>query len=103
MAGEGAMSHAIQSLKFNRSQKRSQRRDKLNYSDYHSNPDDVGHDPVKSTPEQLQAIRIRMQAENKKRKKKQIILVLLSFLLAILLIYLVSNINFVGISITNSY
>ena len=31
MAGEGAMSHAIQSLKFNRSQKRSQRKEIQNY------------------------------------------------------------------------
>lgn len=97
MAGEGAMSHAIQSLKFNRAQKRSQRRDKLNFTDYHSNHDDVGHDPIKSTPEQLEAIRMRLQAENKKRKKTQIILALLSLVVAILIIYLVSNMGWVGI------
>ena len=97
MAGEGAMSHAIQSLKFNRAQKRSQRRDKLNFSDYHSNPNDVGHDPIKSTPEQLEAIRLRMKAENKKRKKTQILLALLSIVIAILLVYLISNISWVGI------
>ncbi|BCY29650.1 hypothetical protein [Flavobacterium okayamense] len=97
MAGEGAMSHAIQSLKFNRAQKRSQRRDKLNFTDYHSNHDDVGHDPIKSTPEQLEAIRLRMQAENKKRKKTQIILAILSFVVAIFLIYVISNMNWIGV------
>ncbi len=90
MAGEGAMSHAIQSLKFNRAQKRSQRRDKLNLSDYHSNHDEIGHDPIKSTPEQLEAIRLRMQAENKKRKKIQIILVLLSFIITVLITYFIN-------------
>ena len=97
MAGEGAMSHAIQSLKFNRAQKRSQRRDKLNFTDYHSNHDEIGHDPIKSTPEQLEAIRLRMQAENKKRKKTQIILAILSFVVAIFLIYVISNMNWIGV------
>ncbi len=97
MAGEGAMSHAIQSLKFNRAQKRSQRRDKLNFTDYHSNHDEIGHDPIKSTPGQLEAIRLRMQAENKKRKKRQIILAILSFLTAIFLVYIVSTMNWIGI------
>ena len=97
MAGEGAMSHAIQSLKFNRAQKRSQRRDKLNFTDYHSNHDEIGHDPIKSTPEQLEAIRLRMQAENKKRKKTQIILAILSFVTAIFLVYIVSTMNWIGI------
>lgn len=90
MAGEGAMSHAIQSLKFNRAQKRSQRRDKLNFTDYHSNHDDVGYDPIKSTPEQLEAIRLRVQTENKKRKKIQIILVLLSFIITALITYFIN-------------
>lgn len=93
MAGEGAMSHAIQSLKFNRAQKRSQRRDKLNFTDYHSNTDDVGYDPIKSTPEQLEAIRLRVQTENKKRKQIQIILALLSLSITIFLIYLTFNIK----------
>lgn len=97
MAGEGAMSHAIQSLKFNRAQKRSQRRDKLNFTDYHFNPDEVGYDPIKSTPEQLEAIRIRLQTENKKRKKRQIILAVLSFVVAIFLIYIISNMNWIGV------
>ena len=97
MAGEGAMSHAIQSLKFNRAQKRSQRRDKLNFTDYHSNHDEIGRDPIKSTPEQLEAIRLRMQAENKKRKKRQIILAILSFVTAIFLVYIVSTMNWIGI------
>lgn len=95
MAGEGFMMNAIQSLKFNRSQKRSQRRDNLNFSDYHSNPDDVGYDPIKSTPEQLEAIRMRIQAENKKRKRVQILFALFSLIFVILLTYLVYNIDFV--------
>lgn len=87
------MSHAIQSLKFNRAQKRSQRRDILNFTDYHSNHDDVGHDPIKATPELLEQIRTKLQIENKKRKKIQVILTLLSLVLVMLLIYFITEIN----------
>lgn len=90
MAGEGAMSHAIQSLKFNRAQKRSQRRDKLNFTDYHFNHDEIGHDPIKATPELLEQIRTKLQTENKKRKQIQIILVLLSFIITALITYFIN-------------
>ena len=56
-----------------------------------------GYDPIKSTQEQLEAIRNRIQTENKKRKKHQIMLALLSIIVAILAIYLITKINFVGI------
>lgn len=54
-------------------------------------------DPIKSTPEQLEAIRLRIQIENKKRKKKQVLFAFLSLVVAILLIYFASKIELVGI------
>ena len=86
MAGEGAMSHAIQSLKFNRAQKRSQRREKLSFSDYHSNQERIGHDPIKATPQLLAQIRTKLQTENKKRKNKQIIIFVCSLLIFLFII-----------------
>lgn len=47
-------------------------------------------DPIKSTPEQLEAIRLRVQTENKKRKKTQIMLVLLSFIITALITYFIN-------------
>ncbi|MFD2890813.1 hypothetical protein ACFS5J_02165 [Flavobacterium chuncheonense] len=43
------------------------------------------HNTKKATPEQLKAIRERLQAENKKRKKQQIILVFLSLVILLAL------------------
>ena len=95
MAGEGSMMHAIKSLAYNKLLRGN--RNRLNWKDYKINDSTPGHDPIKSTPEQLEAIRFRMQSENKKRKKLQILLAFLSIIVAILLIYLVSNLNWVGI------
>lgn len=91
MAGEGAMSHAIQSLKFNRSQKRSQRREKLSFGDYHSNENEIGHDPIKATPELLEEIRTRLQKENKQQKKQLIVFIGISALISIVLFYIISR------------
>lgn len=95
MAGEGSMMQAIKSLAYNKSLRNTHNR--TSWKDYKINDSTPGHDPIKSTPEQLEAIRVRMQSENKKRKKRQILLAFLSIIVAILLIYIVSNLNWVGI------
>ncbi|SHI48091.1 hypothetical protein [Flavobacterium haoranii] len=91
MAGEGAMSHAIQSLKFNRSQKRSQRKEKLDWSNYTSNENEVGYDPIKATPELLEEIRTRLQKENKQQKKQLIVFIGISALISVALFYIISR------------
>lgn len=95
MAGEGSMMQAIKSLAYNKSLRNTHNR--TSWKDYKINDSTPGHDPIKSTPEQLEAIRFRLQSENKKRKKRQILLAFLSIIVAILLIYIVSNLNWVGI------
>ncbi len=85
MAGEGSMMQAIKSLAYNKSLRGN--RNRTSWKDYKTSDLTPGHDPIKSTPEQLEAIRTRIKAENKKRKKQQIIFVLLSILCTILVIY----------------
>lgn len=95
MGGGGSMMGAMISLKNNLALRNKAKRSE--WKNYLGTKDKVGHDPIKSTPEQLEAIRLRMKAENKKRKKTQILLALLSIVIAILLVYLISNISWVGI------
>ena len=95
MAGEGSMMQAIKSLAYNKSLRGNQNR--TSWKDYKIHDLTPGYDPIKSTPKQLEAIRNRIQTENKKRKKHQIMLALLSIIVAILAIYLITKINFVGI------
>jgi len=95
MAGEGSMLQAIKSLAYNKSLRGN--RNRTSWKDYKIHDLTPGYDPIKSTPEQLEAIRNRIQTENKKRKKHQIMLALLSIIVAILAIYLITKINFVGI------
>lgn len=99
MAGEGSMLHAIKSLKFNRSQRNSQKFERPKWQDYPSSEEIPGNDPIKATPELLEEIRTRKQLENKKRKNRDIMLAILSVLLTIVIIYLVTQINYVGIKI----
>ena len=89
MAGEGSMMHAIKSLAYNKSLRGNHNR--TSWKDYKTSGLTPGDGPVKSTPEQLEAIRTRIQAENKKRKKHQILLAFLSIIIAIVLIYVASN------------
>lgn len=91
MAGEGAMSHAIQSLKFNRSQKRSQRKEKLDWSNYTSNENEVGYDPIKATPELLEEIRNRLQNENKQRRKRLLFFLGAFVLISVMFFYIISK------------
>ena len=95
MGGGGSMMGAIISLKNNLALRNKAKRSE--WKNYLGSKDEVGYDPIKSTPEQLEAIRTRIQAENKKRKKHQIMLALLSIIVAILVIYLITKINYVGI------
>ena len=97
MAGEGSMMQAIKSLAYNKSLRGN--RNRTSWKDYKTSDLTPGHDPIKSTPEQLEAIRTRIQSENKKRKKRQIMLAFLSLIVAVILIYLVSNLNWVGIQL----
>ena len=66
MAGEGSMMQAIKSLAYNKSLRNTHNR--TSWKDYKINDSTPGHDPIKSTPEQLEAIRVRMQSENKKKR-----------------------------------
>lgn len=85
------MSHAIQSLKFNRSQKRSQRKEKLDWSNYTSNENDVGYDPIKATPELLEEIRNRLQNENKQRRKRLLFFLGAFVLISVMFFYIISK------------
>lgn len=97
MGGGGSMMGAIISLKNNLALRNKAKRSE--WKNYLGTKNEVGYDPIKSTPEQLEAIRIRIQAENKKRKNRQIMLAFLSLIVAVILIYLVSNLNWVGIQL----
>lgn len=85
------MSHAIQSLKFNRSQKRSQRKEKLDWSNYTSNENEVGYDPIKATPELLEEIRNRLQNENKQRRKRLLFFLGAFVLISVMFFYIISK------------
>ena len=89
MAGEGSMMQAIKSLAYNKSLRGNHNR--TSWKDYKIKDMTQGHDPIKSTSEQLEAIRTRIQTENKKRKKHQIMLALLSIIVAIVVIYLITK------------
>ena len=77
MAGEGSMMHAIKSLAYNKLLRGN--RNRLNWKDYKINDSTPGHDPIKSTPEQLEAIRFVCNQKTKK-KKRQILLAFLSII-----------------------
>lgn len=85
MAGEGAMMQAIKSLAYNKSLRGN--RNRTSWKEYKNQSQIPGNDPIKSTPEQLEAIRVRIQAENKKRKKQQIIFVTSMVLVLIFMMY----------------
>lgn len=95
MGGGGSMLGAIISLKNNLALRNKAKRSE--WKNYLGSKDSIGHDSIKSTPEQLEAIRLRIQIENKKRKKKQVLFAFLSLVVAILLIYFASKIELVGI------
>lgn len=85
MAGEGSMLQAIKSLAYNKSLRGNHNR--TSWKDYKIKNDKPLEDYIKATPELLEEIRTRLQAENKKRKKQQIIFVTSMFLILIFMIY----------------
>ena len=88
MAGEGAMMQAIKSLAYNKSLRGN--RNRTSWKDYKNQSQIPGNDPIKSTPEQLEAIRVRIQAENKKSKQQQIVFILLMLLIFIATLYYIN-------------
>ena len=97
MAGEGSMLHAIKSLAYNKSLRN--KFDRASWKDYKSSNSKPLVDHIKASPELLAKIRTGLQAENKKRKTQQLVLIFLSIIIAILLIYTVSKMNWVGIQL----
>ena len=97
MGGEGAMMQAIKSLAYNKSLRNKFNR--ASWKNYKTSNDKPLVDHIKASPELLASIRTRLQAENKNRKKRQILLILLSIIIAILLIYTVSKMNWIGIQL----
>ena len=88
MAGEGAMMQAIKSLAYNKSLRGN--RNRTSWKEYKNQSQIPGNDPIKSTPEQLEAIRVRIQAENKKSKQQQIVFILLMLLIFIAILYYIN-------------
>ncbi|AWM12851.1 hypothetical protein DI487_02520 [Flavobacterium sediminis] len=68
-------------------------KNRLSIKDYLSVKHCDTKDSIKSSLEQLEAIRTKLQVENKKRKKRQIILAALSLFLSILLLYIIPKIT----------
>jgi len=85
MAGEGAMMQAIQSLAYNKSLRNKHNRS--SWKDIKIQDQTPRNDSIQSTPELLEAIKKRLQAENKKRKKQQIIFVISMVLILIFMMY----------------
>lgn len=89
MAGESSMMQAIKNLAYNKSLRGNHNR--ASWKDYKIKNDKPLKDHLIATPELLEEIRTRLQAENKKRKKQEFIFLLLSFFIIIVIIYLLNN------------
>ena len=70
MAGEGSMMHAIKSLKNNRALRKN---DRNSWKKRIGNKKEKWEDPIQASPELLEEIRNRLQAENKAIRRKKII------------------------------
>lgn len=68
MAGEGSMMQAIKSLAYNKSLRGNHNR--TSWKDYKIRNDKPLADHIKTTPELLEEIRTRLQAENKKKETR---------------------------------
>ena len=82
------MMQAIKSLAYNKSLRGN--RNRTSWKEYKNKSQTPGNDPIKSTPEQLEAIRVRIQAENKKSKQQQIVFILLMLLIFIATLYYIN-------------
>lgn len=89
MAGEGFMMQAIKSLAYNKSLRGNHNR--TSWKDYKIQNNKPIEDRIKATPELLEEIRTRLQAENKKRKKQEFLFLLLSFIMLTVILYLLNN------------
>jgi hypothetical protein len=70
MAGEGSMMHAIKSLKNNRALRKNNRN---GWKKLIGSKEEKWEDPIQASPEVLEEIRNRLQAENKEIRRKKII------------------------------
>lgn len=82
----------------NKAQRRSTRNQR-EWKDYIGIKEVETEDYIKASPELLNEIRIKIQNENKKRKKTQIIIAILSFIITIVLLYIITKIEWVGIDL----
>jgi hypothetical protein len=89
MAGEGFMMQAIKSLAYNKSLKGNHNR--TSWKNYKIQNDTLLEDHIKAKPELLEEIRTRIKTENKKRKKQEFIFLLLSFLIILVILYLLNT------------
>ena len=82
MAGEGSMVHAIKSLKNNRALRKN---DRNGWKKLIGSKKENWEDPIQASPELLEEIRNRLQAENKVTQRKKIVLttLILSFILIV--------------------
>lgn len=97
MGGGGSIMGAIISLKNNRALRNKAKRS--GWKNYIGTKDIPTNDPIKASTELLEEIRNKKTAENKKRKKQQIIFVILSLILTFLIIYGVSKLEWIGITL----
>lgn len=89
MAGEGFMMQAIKSIAYNKSLRGNHNR--TSWKDYKIQNDKPIEDHIKATPELLEEIKTRLQAENKKRKKQGFFFLLLSFVILSVILYLLNS------------
>jgi hypothetical protein len=82
MAGEGSMMHAIKSLKNNRALRKN---DRNGWKKLIGSKKENWEDPIQASPELLEEIRNRLQAENKATQRKKIVLttLILGFILIV--------------------
>jgi hypothetical protein len=82
MAGEGSMVHAIKSLKNNRALRKN---DRNGWKKLIGSKKENWEDPIQASPELLEEIRNRLQAENKATQRKKIVLttLILGFILIV--------------------
>ena len=72
---------------------------KLTRKDYIGTKEVQTEDHIKASPKLLNEIRIKIQNENKKTKKMQIAIAILSFFTTLILLYAITNIEWVGIRV----
>jgi cytoskeletal protein RodZ len=83
------MMQAIKSLAYNKSLRGNHNR--TSWKDYKIKNNKPLEDHIKATPELLEEIRTRLQAENKKRRKQELLFLLLSFVIIIVILYLLNT------------